>query len=89
MLLPTKGKQSGFRLPQLYILQIMEICIPNGEVKAKRNLPWINKKTPFSAFPNVLAKQSDLAKSKSSDKAKLCKFSGKANVFLQSAFEQR
>ena len=47
-----------------YILQIMEIYIPNGEVKAKRNLPWIDKsiinaiesETPFSAFPNVLAK---------------------------------
>ena len=26
-----------------YFLQVMEICIPNANVKVKKNVPWMNK----------------------------------------------
>ena len=56
----------------MYFLQIMEICIPSGKVKVRRNLPWINKevldairkRNTLFRFAKRSGKPSDFAKYK-------------------------
>jgi len=62
-----------------YFLQIMDICIPNGEIKIKRNPVQSEREIPFSAQPSVLANH-QICQVQKLNVTKWFKFSGQANM---------
>ena len=71
-LLPQDDVNTYWAAWKVYFLQIMEICIPSGKVKVRRNLPWINKevldairkRNTLFRFAKRSGKPSDFAKYK-------------------------